>query len=127
SAPFSPSFTIVVPAATRRSSDLSATFRRSLREPGREERDLVKVINEWVMASHREKTYPSRSASSMFVSGARSCACDDVRVGGGEVNRFVGVDPSHPVADTSGALDDVENLTLTWKWPGLAGVNDDRV
>src|SRR5438477_11711554 len=63
----------------------------------------------------------------MFVSGSRLCACDDVRVGGGEVDRFVGVDPSHSVADAAGAFDDFEDLTLAWKLPGLAGVNDDRV
>jgi len=63
----------------------------------------------------------------MFVSGSRLCACDDVRVGGGEVDRFVGVDPSHSVADAAGAFDDFEDLTLARKLPGLAGVNDDRV
>ncbi len=64
---------------------------------------------------------------SMLLSGAGSFACDDARVGAGEVDRFVGVDPSHPIADDPSTLDDFEDLTLARKLSGFACVNDDRI
>src|SRR5439155_17812602 len=68
-----------------------------------------------------------RASLNVLVGRARSFVCDDVRVGAGEVDRFVCVDPSHSVADGAGALDDFEDLTLARKLSGLACVNDDRV
>jgi hypothetical protein len=66
SEPLSPSFTIVVPAATRLSSDRSATFWRVFAGTRRAERDLVTVINEPVVASPRE-SYGTARASTLFV------------------------------------------------------------
>jgi hypothetical protein len=91
---------------------IGSNHQREISEPGQVVIDAILEVD------------PRRS---MFLSGARSCACDEVRVGAGEVDGFVGVDPSHPIADAASALDDFEDLTLARKLSGLACVNDDRI